>query len=118
MEERRGWQAERLVNRMPLEELWDASRTVQAERKRRSISPDDIRELLRSGPVRFVVANVGHPLRWIGRDDCYQFWKDELRSRVCIEPVYLEDYPGEHCYFASEWQLESGEMVILLEMAH
>jgi len=34
------------------------------------------------------------------------------------DKIYLEDFPGEYCYFASEWRAEVGEPIILLSKEH
>jgi hypothetical protein len=31
---------------------------------------------------------------------------------------YLDNYPGEYFYFATEWRLETGKEIIVLEKAH
>ena len=47
---------------MPLVELWDDAGPVVAA-EIRDLVADDIRDLLRAGPERFVVANLGAPIR-------------------------------------------------------
>jgi hypothetical protein len=42
-------------------ELWDSRGSVRAVRVR-DLGRDDIADKLRSGKIRFVVADVGHPL--------------------------------------------------------
>jgi hypothetical protein len=37
----------------------------------------DVRELLASGPVQFVVADVGVAPQWIRASECFDFWKQE-----------------------------------------
>jgi hypothetical protein len=109
---------ERVVTSLPLAELWDAAGTLQASKKR-YLGSEDIKSLLRVGPIRFVVANVGDKLEWIEAKDCYSFWKQDVSQRLGAEgKVHLEDYPGQYFYFASEWRAESGETIVLLEKQH
>src|SRR5947208_1474977 len=109
---------DKIVTSIPMTELWDASRMLEAT-KERYVGPGDIEALLRTGPIQFVVANVGDRLRWIDKENCFIFWKNELREHLHDEGrPYLEDYPGAYFYFASEWHLEYGERVILLEKHH
>lgn len=55
---------------------------------------------------------------WIDDAERFRPWKVEVRIRICREPAYLEDYPGEYCYCASEWRAPDGEAIILLEKWH
>jgi hypothetical protein len=109
---------QRAVTRLPLDELWDETGPVSAA-KVRDLVAEDIRDLLRAGPVRFVVANVGAPLWWVPVGECFRFWKAEVQSRVAgPEGAFLEDYPRGYCYFASEWGPVEGPPVVVLEAAH
>ena len=79
---------------------------------------EQLRQLMRSGPVRFVVADVGNPLKWISLQDCYEFWKSEVQPHVGNpDGADLTDYPGEYCYFATEWS-DGAEPIVLLSKAH
>jgi hypothetical protein len=110
--------SDRIIVAMPLTELWNDAGPVPA-RRGRWLEREDIRGLLRAGPVRFVVANVGHKLRWAPPSECYAFWKAEVRGHLCAgDAIRLEDYPGHYCYAASEWHLDSGAVAIVLEMHH
>lgn len=109
---------ERVVTRLPPAELWDDAGPVSAVAVR-ALAAEDIRDLLRTGPVRFVVAAVGSPLRWVAAADCFRFWKAEVHSRVAGPgEARLEDFPGGYCYFASEWAAGDGPPVVLLAIAH
>ena len=110
----------RIVTRGPLAALWDAhGREMDAERVRK-LGVEDVRDLLRSRDVRFVVANLGSPLRWIDFPKRYDFWKDELQPHLA-EPSqhpFLEDFPGEYFYRATEWREPGGGLIVLCEMHH
>lgn len=85
------------------------------------LGADDIRALLRDGPVQFVVADVGHPLRWIPVASCFSFWKEELRERTAPvdEAFRLDQFPGQHCYTAVRWQKTNDPLpLIVLEVHH
>lgn len=75
---------ERNVSQLPLEGLWDAEGFVDASRIR-DLGSSDIVGLLRSGKVGFVVADIGDPLKWIAADECYDFWKVEVKQHL-VEP--------------------------------
>ena len=111
---------QRIVSQMPLHELWNEHRIVSTK-KIRDLSADDIADMLRLGKVRFVVANIGEHLKWIPLDECYRFWKSEVKMRVVnpeAEGFYLEDFPEEYCYIAEEWEADEGERIILLIVTH
>lgn len=66
---------------MPRVELWDdAGPVVAAEIQ--DLVAEDMRDLLRAGPVGLCAANVGAPIRWIPASDCYRLSKAEVQSRV------------------------------------
>jgi len=111
--------SQRVITSIPLSELWDERGAVRAIRSR-DLSADDIRQLLRRGPMRFVVAEVASPPRWISVADRFTFWKGEVQSHLA-EPglsASLDDFPGDSCYFASEWSPVAGASIVLLEKAH
>ena len=104
----------RIVTEMPLSELWDHNGPLNAQRVGH-LDSADIQELLRIAPVIFVVANVGSTLEWLSIEQCYQFWKSEVRLRVCVpdKPIDLDQFPGAYCYLASEWSLGSSSLIVL-----
>ncbi len=78
-----------------------------------------IRELLRAGPIRFVLAEIDRPVHWLELDESFTFWKAKLRDHVCEgERFYLENYPGGYCFAASESELPTTERVVVLERRH
>jgi len=110
----------KVVTKLPLGGLWTDSGPVEAFRGR-SLSSEDVRELLRNGPVQFVVVEVGVKPRWIGLEDCYRFWMDEVKLHL-IEPgtrVILDELPECYGYWGSEWlREEATPPIVLLEMCH
>lgn len=104
-----------VVTQLPLEAL-------ETERGRAERFGDrdgeQLRQLLHSGPVRFVVADVGSPLNWISLQDCYDFWKSEVQPHFgSPDRADLTNKPGEYCYFATEWS-DGAEPIVLLSKAH
>jgi hypothetical protein len=110
---------QKIVSRLPAEELW-ADRRLMSTFKVRDLEASDVVDLLRSGVVRFVVADVGKPFEWVPINERYDFWKDEVKAHLAAptSKAALEDYPDEYCYFASEWKSYDGDMIILLSKAH
>jgi hypothetical protein len=103
---------------MPLTELWDDGGTLTGERVR-NLDHADLVELLRSGPVQFLVADPGVKLRWIPIPQRYEFWKTvQLQIADPMKPIYLKQFPSETAYTASEWLGRTGERLILLEKHH
>jgi len=109
----------RIVSQMPLQELWNDHGVVRADMVR-EVSSSDIIELLRENRVRFVIAEIGRRLQWVSPTACYDFWKSEAKMHIA-EPnikLYLEDFPDEYCYFASEWRADDGKPIVLLSKWH
>ena len=109
----------RIVIQTPLNEIWNARRVVSTK-EIRELNASDIAELLHNGKVQFVVANVGKPLKWISADECYSFWKSEVKNHLADTTTsnYTEDFPDEYCYFASEWESDESEPIVLLTVSH
>lgn len=91
----------------------------------RFVSEREIARLLSSGPVQFVVANVGDMPYWVAAGQRLAFWKTEVLPHLVADPAegfLLEDFPGEYAYVASEWRHPDPEAdlspVVLLETHH
>lgn len=85
---------------------------------RDDLSDEDIRALLREGPIGFVEVDAGQPVRRIPPENCFEFWK-AARSNLCAaERAYLEDYPNCFFYRASEWMKTDGVRLIVLVKYH
>ena len=110
----------RIVVGIPLEDLWTREGPSAAQ-KRRDLSAIDIAALLRAGPLQFVVADLGHPLRWVAEADRFAFWKAEVKPRI-VAPgpaaFHLGDLPEHYAYVASEWSAGLGRPIVLLEKHH
>jgi hypothetical protein len=112
--------APRSVVRLPLTELWTADGAVTGSRNR-SLSVGDIKILLRAGPVRFVVADLGFKLQWIAAADSRRFWKEDVQPHLAPPDsrIELNDFPDAYCYFASEWSRDiGGPSLVLCEKYH
>lgn len=111
-------QSQKKVSQLPVDEILEGEASISVTRVR-DLNAADITDLLRSGPLRFVVADIGQPFHWIPDNEVYDFWKDEVKSHLAnSEAARLEDFPDEYCYFASEWKSNTGESIILLSKAH
>lgn len=80
------------------------------------VGAEAIRDLLRLGTVRFVIADVGLELHWISEDHCFEAWKLEVKPHLA-EPedqrVHLDEFPDEYAYFASHWEDGSTPIIVL-----
>lgn len=114
--------AERIVIQTPLERLWDDQGELTCVRGS-CIGYERIRELLRNGCVRFVVANCGEKLSWIQPEEIHRFWKSVVKPHL-VEPsertngFRLKDFPNEYCFVATEWGDTDQTPIILLETQH
>jgi len=114
--------AHRVVLQLQLVELWDEHGPVPAVRDR-FLTREALRILLQGRPVRFVVADPGHPPRWIPQAERFVFWKVEVRPRLVERPdhpidIYL--YPEDRAFVASEWLPDDPASlpIVLLESYH
>ena len=109
---------EHVVVGLPLDGLWDGVGTSGAV-KGRELAQTDIKALLRLGPVPFVIADVGEPLRWVTGMECFGFWKTGVQPHLHERArPYLEDYPDGYFHFAHEWRLHDRRPVVVLEKHH
>ncbi len=103
---------------MPLERLWTDEGELPATRGG-ALDREAIRNLLRQGPVQFVLAYGACPLRWIPLRDRFAFWKGDAAIHLAeADSFYLDDFPDGVAYRASEWTVPDGEAPIVLLEAH
>jgi len=110
----------RMVNQLPLDVLWDESGEVEATRER-WLSKSALIEMLRKYPVVFYVADIGQPMKQVGVQECFDFWKSEVRAHLVEDPespFSLDDFPGGYAYLASEWSGHIQTPIVLLEKHH
>lgn len=109
----------RQVTSYPMETLWYIDGHDLPATRGKYLDADEIKDLLRRGVYRFAVIGVPIDLRWIDGVEIFDFWKNEARDHLRDEArLYLEDYPDEYFYRASEWTLPDGGTIILFEMYH
>lgn len=64
-----------------------------------------------------MVAFVGDKPKWIPTEDCFRFWKSEVRDHVWDvggggrQPY---EFPGRYAYGAEEWEADDGPPIIVL----
>ena len=112
----------RIVTQLPLTELWTEHGAFTAARER-TLGRADVKALLRSVPVHFVIADVGKPLRWILPEERFVFWKADARDHIVENPEHPIDiykYPDDYAYLASEWIADGlgSPPIIVLERHH
>ncbi|MGE5321616.1 MAG: hypothetical protein ACM3SW_02055 [Actinomycetota bacterium] len=109
----------KVVTRLPLQELWTKDGLVSSARGR-SLTAEDISNLLRMGPLIFVIADVGMAPHWIEPGKCCEFWKEEAKPHLAkTVGATLSEHPGSYCYFATEWSREKESApIVLLEKHH
>ena len=107
---------QKVVTQLPLKEL-----TVDGlnYKRGRNLLVSDIKEALRLGNAEFIIVDIGKPLERIASSSVYDFWKEEKENIADDERIYLEDYPGEYFYSATEWTSnDNDKRIILLEKNH
>jgi hypothetical protein len=111
--------SKRIVTQLPLTTLWTDEDDLNVVREK-YLDKEALRELLKHTLVEFVVADVGSKLKWITVDKCYDFWKTEVQKHVTDNPhkFYLDDFPDDYAYLASQWTSINKQPIILLEKSH
>ena len=104
-----------LVTKLPLDALHTERGVAD---KLRDLCRHEVEELLRSGRVRFVVADVGLPFRWYDERQCFEVWKSEVKQHIADGGhASLDDFKSGFFYFASEWA-DGGKPIVLLSKNH
>lgn len=109
-----------LVELLPLRSLMRDGIILDAQRGRQ-LGDAEIRELLRTAVIPFVLADVAHPLRWVEADARFELWKSEIQPRLVApdqHQYFLGDFPGEYCYVASEWLQYTRLLYVSFEKHH
>ena len=85
----------------------------------RHLDENLIRDILRTVPVQFIVADCGEKLNWIPTQERFEFWKT-IRPHIAdpMKPIQLDRFPNQVACTASEWRGRAGECLILLEKRH
>lgn len=111
--------SQKQVVKMPMDQLWTDAELLPAIRKENLITAQ-VRDLLRKGPIQFVIANCGDKLVWVPINTCYDFFKSELSTHLVDNPdyIYLDEYKGAYAYSASRWICPSFPVIVLLEKLH
>ena len=87
--------------------------------KKRDLASADVKGLLRDGRLRFIVAELGLPLRVVALEDCYDFWKRDVKHHLCDHhPCYAEDFEDDYFYHATEWDDGSDTPFVFLFRSH
>jgi hypothetical protein len=113
--------SDRIVVHMPVDELWDGAGSIDASRGE-WLDPEAVRQLVQSRAACFVIADVGHRLRWIAQAETAVFWKVEVRPHLVDpdRPFDIFSFPEGYAYVASAWIPEdpTRPTIILLEKHH
>lgn len=109
----------KIVVQLPLTNLWADNEDIFAQRGI-YLTKANIREILRKYKVIFVIANVGDKLKWLSYSESFDFWKTELEPHVAndVDRIEIDNFSGNYCYVASEWETGAETRIILLEKYH
>jgi hypothetical protein len=63
---------------------------------------------------------VGHKPRWVGIENCYSFWKDQVGPHLASpgSRVELNSYPGGYCFLGTEWTDGGSIPIVVLQRCH
>lgn len=109
----------KIVTEIPLTQLWTSERVLEAERAA-YLTKQEIKQLLKTQPFTFVIANVGEPLKWINASDCFSFWRNEAEGHIAdnVDHIDIDSFPENYAYVASKWSSSSQTPIVVLEKVH
>ena len=109
----------KIVTQIPLDTIWTSETELKSERVC-YLTADTIKDLLRQGQVNFIIADVGLKLTWVDKNQCFDFWKLEVEKHLAtdINVIYIDNFPDNYAYLASEWMDDGPTPIILLEKMH
>ena len=96
-------------------------RNIQENLKTREIA-----ELLKMTPIKFAFIDVNKKIYWVEAvEDTQNFWELEVKPHLCkklnaklAKKNKLGFQSGNYCYYASLWEAENLDKIIVLFMAH
>jgi len=85
--------------------LSSQSARVLANHSVKNLDQTELVELLRTGPVQFLVADPGLKLRWIPTPQRFEFWKT-VQPQIAHpdKPICRAQFPNETAHIASQWR--------------
>jgi len=109
----------RIVTTIPVPLLWNDTGELSAVRDT-YLTRSSLKSLLKSGPIEFVIAEVGAPLHWIKKESCFEFWKRGVEPHLSEpdETISLDRFPAGLAYLASLWTQSNEPLFVLLEAIH
>ena len=112
-------QAQRIVTKIPLDELWNDSAMLAYERQE-YLTERQVQDLVFKGDIAVAEASCGLKLSWVSPNSALEFFKKKVKGHIVddTDRIILTDYEDEWCYLASVWVDANGQKVILLETYH
>lgn len=71
----------KIVDKIPLDGLWRENTLLGAKRIKH-LNQKEVSEILKNGPIRFVIANVGDKLIWTDLSESYKIYKTEIKDFI------------------------------------
>lgn len=104
------------ITEFPLQSIYRDEKEIAAKRIRH-LSEDDIASLLSTEKLIFATAEIGKELEWHDAEEAKTFFDQQVKYRVAYpdEEIFLDDFPENYCYVASEWSPFPEGYLILLE---
>ena len=107
---------EKIVDVSPLTHLSDNEGFRIEATRVKDFSQDEASKIIADSDL--IIADVGHPLRWLQNEEKFNFWKSEVKPHLYNPSKrYLEEYRGEYFYFAFLW-VSGSRKIIQLQKVH
>lgn len=98
----------KIVTKLPIEKLWNENNYIDSTREK-NLTKNELINIIKKSPLKFVIADIGHKLKWIPLDKCYKFWKLEIKDNLIkiYDKIELESFPSDYAYLASKWTAQN-----------
>jgi len=108
-----------VIEKIPIEYIWNEDGDKLEYERAEYLPVEAIKKLLKKYPIKFIIARIGQPLKFIPEEECYTLWNQEVRDHMMDPPkghLFLPDQLDGYGYLASKWQGSSDDdWVIVLE---
>jgi hypothetical protein len=110
---------QRLIGKIPLEELWNCHEVRSAARKC-YLTKSEVIARTESGVTTTMLASIGSIPIWKSYHRSDEEFTRQIEPHLVenSDRFYLDNFPQGMAYLASMWQLESGEEILVLEANH
>jgi hypothetical protein len=103
--------------------------TFLAREVQSTLKPQEVMQIVSSQSIQFAFLEINQRIYLHEPEDINSFWEEEVKPKLCksLAPKVLKKFTKrdtstyeqfDYCYFASLWESETSEKIIVLSAAH